>query len=194
MCALQGKTHRGYFQMSEALYVTVFRPRGCITCAVLRLSPSCKRRDLRGHAFHLLLSYEHRPKGVRFYRQRVERFSAAVLFVVVLVVVMVMMLMLLLGGQDTLQLQLQEDLLFDDVPQDLIHRFVYIENLIEGNGRSRMGTAFVVIAQDVLNFICFRIDQAGQAEFLKGDRGQQQVQGILTGKLSGRAHVRNTLK
>ena len=52
--------------MSGVFSVTMFRERGCPPCAVKAAVPIMKRRGFRGHAFPVLLSYEHPAKGVGF--------------------------------------------------------------------------------------------------------------------------------
>ena len=49
--------------MSGVFSVTMFRERGCPPCAVKAAVPIMKRRGFRGHAFPVLLSYEHPANG-----------------------------------------------------------------------------------------------------------------------------------
>lgn len=52
--------------MSGVFSFNLFRERGCTPCAVKAAVPIMKRRGLRGHAFPVLLSYEHPAKCGRF--------------------------------------------------------------------------------------------------------------------------------
>ena len=62
VCALCAVKQLGHLNV-RGVSVTMFRERDCTLCAVKAAVPIMKRRGPRGHAFPVLLSYEHLAKA-----------------------------------------------------------------------------------------------------------------------------------